>query len=157
MSGDFGISGIETIDRLLHQGPAKPNAPIHLLRQNPKTLVAEEAGLSLLRVWQRWHDRKMIARVQRDCLGKGQDRLFEAVKPGIEGLIVLAQEVLDFRGVSQISFECGLDDHALSDTRTIGRGFKFLKNPLGQADSDLARRNRVHWFGRPFIPTLGIS
>ena len=52
----FAVSGIEAVDRLLHQGPALPNAPIDLLGQNLESLVAEVSGFLLPRLRERWHD-----------------------------------------------------------------------------------------------------
>ena len=50
------IFGIETINRLLHKGPALPNAPVDLLGQNLEALIAEESRLLLPRLRQRRRD-----------------------------------------------------------------------------------------------------
>jgi hypothetical protein len=60
--GFAGVSGIETVDRLLHQGLAKPNAPVDLLGQNLEAFVAEENRLALprLRNWWKYNRVQLI-------------------------------------------------------------------------------------------------
>ena len=56
----FAVSRIEAVDRLLHQGPALPNASVDLLGQYLEAFVAEVSGFLLPRLRERWHDCKVI-------------------------------------------------------------------------------------------------
>ena len=140
------VAGIETINRLLHQRPALPNAPVDLLGQNLESLVAEVSGFLLPRLRERWHDRKVIPGVQSDGFGHDPHVPLKAVELIVHVVKPVPHRILNRGGYAQKAFKGGFHDHALADTRTISCSGKSIVELLGKPDG---------YFAAPLRSTLG--
>jgi hypothetical protein len=87
--------GMESVDCLLHEGPALPHAAVDLLRQNSEALVtkADRFFLPLLR--NRRRHRQLVSSVQGDCFSYRADVMFETIEPGVHIVKTPAQQSLD--------------------------------------------------------------
>lgn len=136
--GFAGISGIETVDRLLHQGLAQPNAPVDLLGQNLEAFVAEENGLALPRLRNWWQYREMIPRVQRDSFSHHSHVAFKAVEPDAHIVETLSYDIFRRWGCAQKVIEGSFHNHALTDARSFRCSTKPIVEVLGKPHSHLA-------------------
>ncbi len=134
----LAVSGIEAVDRLLHQRPALPNAPVDLLRQNLEALVAEASGFLLPRLRERWHDCKVIPGVQRDGFGHDPHVSLKAVELIVYVVKPVPHGIFDRGGYAQKAFKSGFHDHAFADTRTFSCSGKSIVELLGKPDGHLA-------------------
>lgn len=140
------VAGIETINRLLHQRPALPNAPVDLLGQNLEALVAEASRFLLPRLRQWRHDCKVIPGVQRDGFGHDPHVSLKAVELIVHIVKPVPDCILNRGGYAQKAFKGGFHDHALADTRTFSCSGKSIVEFLGKPDGH---------FAAPLRSTLG--
>jgi hypothetical protein len=134
----LAVAGIEAVDRLLHQGPALPNAPVDLLGQNLESLVAEDSRFLLPRLRERWHDCKVIPGVQRDGFGHDPHVSLKAVELIVDVVKPVPHGIFKRGGYAQKAFKGGFHDHALADTRTFSCSGKSIVELLGKPDGHFA-------------------
>jgi hypothetical protein len=152
----FAVAGIEAINRLLHQGPALPNAPVDLLGQNLEALVAQNDRLALSRIGNRRHDGEMISGVQRDGFGDRPQIALEVVEPGVHTFKTLTQQSIDRWGGAQKMLKGGFHEHALADARSVGCGVKPTADAFTKPNRYFAARGGFAPARRSNVNAIGL-
>ncbi len=117
------------------------NTSINLLGKELEALIAEKNCLALLRFRTRWDNGQMIARVQGDGLSDHPHIAVEVVKPGVQTVEMLAQQIFDRWSGVQKMLESSFNKHALADARSVGCDVKPTADAFTQTNRHFATRS----------------